>query len=170
VQPNPTTDGPLKSLRQAAPGGDIIPGVFAAIAALLLLGMLRNAPSSALAVVVDLVLIAAFATPAYVLYTASRKTGLFVSDTFLEYRALGRVRESWPRSEVGEIEPMSGGARVRNSAGKVLGEYKFRWWNTEQVARFARAAGLAPMSALELAAAATPESGAEPDPGEAGET
>jgi len=171
MPPNPTTEGPVKSLRQAAPGGDIIPAVFAGIAALLLLGVLRNPPVSAAAALIDVVLMAAFAAPAYVLYAGARGTGLFVSDDSVEYRALGRVRASWKRAEVSQVVAMSGGVKVLGPGGNVLGEYRFRWWNTEQVARFARAAGLAPPTALEIAAAASAAeaSTAEVDPGKAGE-
>ena len=149
---NPTTEGPVKSLRQATPGGDIIPGVFAGIAGLFVLGFLKNPPTTLTAALVDLVLIAAFAAPAYVLYRGARTTGLFVSDESVEYRALGRVRDAWKRDQVGQVVAMSGGARVIDTAGRTLREYRFRWWRTEQVERFARAADLAPPTALELAA------------------
>ncbi|GAC1335111.1 MAG: hypothetical protein NVSMB17_17630 [Candidatus Dormibacteria bacterium] len=171
---NPTTDGPVKSLRLVAPGGDIIPGIFAGFAALLLLGMLRNPPTGGISLLVDVVLVAAFAVPAYVLYTGARKSGLFVFDDTIEYRALGSVKQAWKREQVAEVMPISGGARVMAPGGVLLREYKYRFWNTEQVARFARAAGLAPPTALELAAEAGRAAPAMPasadvDPGKPGE-
>lgn len=163
---NPTTEGPEKSLRQAVPGGDIVPGIFGAITLLLLLGIVRNPPANLGFVVVDAILLLSFGVPAYVLYMGARKTGLFVTDQAVEYRALGRPRDTWKRDEVREIVAMSGGAKIMGTAGHTLREYRFRWWHTPQVEQFARAAGLAAPTALEVAAAA---SAAEVDPGKAGE-
>jgi hypothetical protein len=156
---NPTTEGPVKSLRQAAPGGDIVAAVFAVIALLVLVGLVRS-PITAGGVLLSLFFIAVFAVPAYVLYSSSRSTGLFVSDSQVEYRTMGQPRQAWPRTEVGAIEPMSGGLKLMGTDGRVLRTYRFRWWSTEQVARFARAAGLAPVSPALLA---------EVDPGKAGD-
>jgi len=164
VSDNPTVDGPVKSLRLVSPGGDIIPAIFAALAALLVLGILRTPPTNAVAAVADLLLVATFAVPAYVLYTGARRSGLFVSEQAVEYRALGSVKQSWRREQVAEIIAISGGARVMGPGGVLLREYKYRFWNTEQVARFAHAAGLAPPTALELAATS-----ADVDPGETGQ-
>ncbi|MFN2463442.1 MAG: hypothetical protein ABR573_06015 [Candidatus Dormibacteria bacterium] len=163
--PNPTVDGPVKSLRQVAPGGDVVPGIFAGIAVLLLLGILRNMPSTAVLALIDLVLVAGFAVPAYVIYSGSRASGIFVDDRVLEHRALGRVRRSWPLAEIAEISPMSGGLKVIGTAGYPLREFRFRWWRTEQVVMFARASGLLAPTALEVMA----RSSAQVDPGKPGE-
>ncbi|MGI8610477.1 MAG: hypothetical protein ACR2MY_14845 [Candidatus Dormibacteria bacterium] len=151
---NPTTEGPVKSLRQAAPAGDIVAAVFALIALLIVVGMIRT-PPSALGFMVSLVFFVIFALPAYVLYGSSRSTGMFVTGERVEYRLLGRPRVGWNRAEVGAIEAMGGGLRVLDPEGRVLRTFKFRWWNTEQVARFASSAGLA--RAQRGAAASAPE-------------
>ena len=164
---NPTTEGPEKSLRQAVPGGDIIPGVFAAITLLLLLGVVRSPPANALSVLIDAVLLLSFGVPAYVLYAGSRQTGLFVTDRTIEYRSMGRARDVYRRDEVRELVPMSGGAKLVGSNGNTIREYRFRWWSTPLVEKFARAAGLAPPTALEQAAAASAP--ADVDPGKAGD-
>lgn len=179
---NPTTEGPVKSLRQAAPAGDIIAGVFALIALLIAVGLVRN-PASGLSVLLSVLFLLLFAVPAYVLYASSRTTGLFVTEERVEYRLMGRPQQGWRRDEVGGIEPMGGGLKLLAPDGKLLRRFKFRWWSTEQVALFARAAGLTP-SAVEsplseamaqAAAEAKAEreaaaSAADVDPGKAGDT
>jgi hypothetical protein len=171
VPPNPNTEGPEKSLRQGVPGGDIIPAIFGLITLLLLIGAVRNPPASAAFVLVDVILLLSFGVPAYVLYQGARQTGLFATDKTVEYRALGRPRDTWKREEVREIVPMSGGAKLMSTSGTTLREYRFRWWSTPQVEQFARAAGLAAPTALEVAAkaSAAEASAADVDPGEAGD-
>ena len=143
---NPTTEGPVKSLRQAAPGGDIIAVVFALIALLIAVGMVRDSTGAG-GLLLSLFFLLVFALPAYVLWQSSRATGVFVTDEKVEYRLLGQPRATWKREEVAAIEAMSGGLKVLAADGKVLRRLQFRWWSTEQVARFARAAGLAPAPA-----------------------
>ena len=142
---NPTVDGPVKSLRQAAPGGDVVAAVFAVIALLIAVGLVRT-PPSALGILLSLFFIVMFAGPAYVLFQSARQTGVFVTDDRVEYRLLGQAKAAWKREDVAAIEPMSGGLKVMSADGKVLRRLQFRWWSTEQVARFARAAGLAPVT------------------------
>ena len=138
---NPTTEGPLKSLRQATPGGDLVAGIFALIAVLVLLGALRNPPKGA-GILVSLIFLLLFGVPAYVIWGSSRSTGVFVTDDRVEYRLLGRPRAGWKRSEVGSIEAQAGGLRVLDPDGRELRQFRFRWWRTEQVVRFATSAGL----------------------------
>ena len=134
---------PEKSLRQAAPGGDVFAAVFALVALLVAIGIVRN-PTSLVSVIFGLIFIALFAVPAYVLFASSRSTGIFVTEDQVEYRLLGRPRKSWKRAEVGAIEPMGGGLKVLGPDGRLIGQFRFRWWSTEKVARFARDAGLSP--------------------------
>ena len=150
---NPTVEGPEKSLRQAAPRGDVIAAVFGLIAAYILVSLLVNRPDNPLGWLVGIVLVVGFGVPAYVIWASSRQTGLFVTDARVEYRVLGQPRYGWNRDQVKFIEAQGGGLKVVGTDGQVLRQLKFRWWNTEQVSRFARAAGLAPPTAAEIAAA-----------------
>ena len=138
---NPTIEGPVKSLRQATPGGDIVAGVFALIAALILVNAVLNPPIGA-GILVSLFFILVFAVPAYVVWGSARSTGVFVTEDRVEYRLLGRPRVGWKRSEVGSIEAQAGGLKVLDPNGRELRRFRFRWWRTEQVVRFARSAGL----------------------------
>lgn len=157
-----STQGPVKSLRQATPGGDLIAGFFALVALLIAVGVVRNPPSP-LGLLLSVVFILLFAGPAYVLYSSSRATGIFVSDDRVEFRLLGQVRQSWKRAEVGAIEASAGGLRLLAPDGRVLRQFKFRWWSTELVTRFASSTG---MGAAQREAAL---SAVDVDPGKAGD-
>jgi hypothetical protein len=161
MAPNPTTEGPVKSLRQAAPGGDVIAVVFGLIALFVVVSVVRNRPDNLVALVIAGVFILAFAIPAYVLWTSARDTGIFVTADRVEYKVMAQTRQSWSLSEVKSVEPLSGGLKLMGQDGHLLREVKFRWWTTEQVARFANGAGLAPGPVLPLSA--------QMNPGEAGQ-
>ena len=138
---NPTTEGPVKSLRQVTPGGDIVAGIFALIAVLIALSAALSPPQG-VSILVTLVFLLLFGVPAYVVWSSARSTGVFVTEDRVEYRLLGRPRVGWKRSEVGSIEAQAGGLRVLDPDGRELRRFRFRWWRTEQVVQFATSAGL----------------------------
>ncbi|HEY8741237.1 MAG TPA: hypothetical protein VIN56_11655 [Candidatus Dormibacteraeota bacterium] len=141
---NPTTEGPVKSLRQAAPGGDAVPILFAAIALLIAIGLVRDRPTSPGQAVLSVLFLLAFLVPAYILWVSARESGVFITDARVELRQLGQVRRSWTRAEVGSIQPSSRGLRLVGADGQTLHEVRYRWWRITQVELLARSAGLAP--------------------------
>jgi hypothetical protein len=148
---NPTTEGPVKSLRQVPPGGYAFSALFAAVALLIAIGMVRSGPTSALSLLISGVVLLAFLIPAYVLWSSARDSGVFVDDNHVEFRILGQVRHSWPRDEVLEIKPALRGVAVVGKDGRTLREFRYRYWRADQVEALARSAGLAPASLLSQA-------------------
>jgi hypothetical protein len=141
---NPTTEGPVKSLRQVPPGGYAFPALFGAFALLIAIGIVRGGPTSAPSLLVSGVVLLAFLLPAYVLWSSSRDSGVFIDADRVEFRVLGRVRYAWPRSEVQEIKPALRGVAVVGTDGRTLREFHYRYWRADQVEALARSAGLAP--------------------------
>jgi hypothetical protein len=149
---NPTTEGPVKSLRQVPPGGYAFSALFAAIALLIAIGMVRSGPTAPVSLLISGVLLLAFLVPAYVLWSSARGSGIFVDDDHVAFRILGQVRYSWPRAEVLEIKPALRGVAVVGRDGRTLREFRYRYWRADQVEALARSAGLAPATALNSAA------------------
>jgi hypothetical protein len=157
---NPTTEGPVKSLRQRAPGGDIPAILFAVIAAYICLSLITNRPSSIGPLLISGLFMVCFLVPAYILYASSRDSGIFATDDDVDFRILGQVRESWKKDQVRSIETSAQGVRIVGVDGRTLRVVRYRWWNTSQVEQFARSAGLAPV---------TPGLTSEAEPGKAGD-
>jgi hypothetical protein len=136
----------VKSLRQRAPGGDIAAILFAVIALYIALSLIINRPSSVGPLLVSCIFMICFAVPAYVIYASARESGVFVTDEQVDFRILGQVRASWKKAEVKSIENSAHGVRILGTDGRTLREVRYRWWDASQVERFARSAGLAPVT------------------------
>lgn len=158
---NPTTEGPVKSLRQVPPGGNAFPIAFAAVALLVAAGLATNRSTTLISVLASGVLLLAFLIPAFILWSSGRDSGLFITDDAVEFRTLGQVKHSWKRGEVREIKPSLRGVSLVGSDGRTLREFRYRYWRADQVEALARSAGLAPAPTLPVRS--------EPDPGKPGD-
>lgn len=140
---NPTTEGPVKSLRQVPPGGNAFPIGFGAFALLIALGLVTNRSMPVVSVLISGVVLLAFLIPAFILWSSARDSGLFITDKAVEFRTLGQVKHSWKRDEVREIKPSLRGISVVGTDGRTLREFRYRYWRADQVEALARSAGLA---------------------------